>query len=222
MTRVEIHKRICDGLNELYAAKNADYGGAFQTLRNRFPQSTVMRLWDKLLRLEQLTKPGYEAQVKDESVTDTYRDLANYAIMELTEREYEKQNANQPEPQPDHRRFIWGLADDGSDGTPGTMNDIELEFNEDTGLYELSVETIYEFGDNTAMFEWLQNILGALWHYVINTEPDATYKLTWQDGLGYTPVITGKTMHECAEKLSFMVRSLMAEIRVNRVTSNVL
>ena len=92
MNRVDIHKKICNELNQLYATKNSDYGGAFQILRSRFPQSTVIRLWDKLLRLEQLTKPGYEAQVKDESIIDTYRDLANYCIMELVEREYEEQS----------------------------------------------------------------------------------------------------------------------------------
>ena len=112
MTRAEIHKQLCDGLNELYIKKNSDYGGAFQQLRDRFPQSTVMRLWDKLLRLEQLTKPGYEAKVKDESIEDTLRDLANYCLMELTERKYEKQNAAQNVVQPETERgkFVFHYA----------------------------------------------------------------------------------------------------------------
>lgn len=42
-------------------------------------QGILVRLSDKLMRLISLTAPGVEAQVKDESVLDTVRDIHNYA-----------------------------------------------------------------------------------------------------------------------------------------------
>jgi hypothetical protein len=38
----------------------------------------LVRLSDKFMRLISLTKPGREAEVKDESVLDTIADVANY------------------------------------------------------------------------------------------------------------------------------------------------
>ena len=43
----------------------------------------AVRLDDKLHRFKQLIKQ--EAEVKDESITDTLMDLANYAIMAIIE-----------------------------------------------------------------------------------------------------------------------------------------
>ena len=42
-------------------------------------EGILVRLTDKLMRLVSLTKPGREAEVKDESVLDTIKDLHNYA-----------------------------------------------------------------------------------------------------------------------------------------------
>lgn len=41
-------------------------------------EGILVRLSDKFMRLISLTKPGREAQVKDESVLDTIADIANY------------------------------------------------------------------------------------------------------------------------------------------------
>lgn len=90
--KVTIHGEICDGIKELYKTKNQDYGDSFSILRNKYPQSICIRLWDKLLRLETLMRPGYEPKVTDERIEDTLRDIANYAIMELTERKYENES----------------------------------------------------------------------------------------------------------------------------------
>ena len=43
--------------------------------------SNPVRISDKLNRLDSLTAPGREAQVKEETVLDTLLDLASYAIM---------------------------------------------------------------------------------------------------------------------------------------------
>jgi hypothetical protein len=89
--KVEIHKDIVLGLNKLYEDKNKDYGDSFGKLRKKFGNIAILvRLGDKLERAERLMLSG-EQRVKDESIEDTLRDLANYAIMELVERIAERE-----------------------------------------------------------------------------------------------------------------------------------
>ena len=87
--RAEIHKNICRELNEVYRAKNSDYGNSFTKVREEYPQAILIRLMDKLERLKTLYN-GRERLVKDESIDDTLKDLANYCIMELVERRLER------------------------------------------------------------------------------------------------------------------------------------
>ena len=69
---------------ELYIRKNKDYGDSFgQTYKEFGNTMAAIRLQDKLQRFKQLTKA--DAEVKDESIIDTLRDLSNYAIMTLIE-----------------------------------------------------------------------------------------------------------------------------------------
>lgn len=82
-----IHWTICQELFETYKAKNADYGDSFAQVRDKYPNAILIRLNDKLNRLETLMN-GAEQHVSDESVEDTLLDLANYCIMELVERKY--------------------------------------------------------------------------------------------------------------------------------------
>ena len=85
MNKIEIHKNICDSLNDLYKAKNEDYGDSFSKSYKEYGLTmSCIRLEDKLNRLKSLNKNG-NAQVKDESIQDTLMDLANYAIMTLIE-----------------------------------------------------------------------------------------------------------------------------------------
>lgn len=79
-----IHWTICLELNETYKAKNADYGDSFALVRGKYPNAILIRLNDKLNRLETLMNGG--KQHVDESIDDTLLDLANYCIMELVER----------------------------------------------------------------------------------------------------------------------------------------
>lgn len=84
MSKVDIHKRICEELNALYARKNADYGDSFgKSFKEYGLTMACIRLEDKLNRIKALRTR--EAQVADESVIDTITDLANYAIMTLVE-----------------------------------------------------------------------------------------------------------------------------------------
>jgi phosphoglycolate phosphatase-like HAD superfamily hydrolase len=76
--------QVVQKLYEIYRMKNADYGDSFRKVRGIVPNAILVRLYDKLFRLETLLK-GAKRQVKDESVRDTLMDLANYAIMEVME-----------------------------------------------------------------------------------------------------------------------------------------
>ena len=81
---------ITDKMNKTYEAKNNDYGDSFTKVRNKYPNSIVIRLNDKLNRLESLMN-GNKQMVSNESIDDTLIDMANYCIMELVEREIENE-----------------------------------------------------------------------------------------------------------------------------------
>ena len=86
MEKIKIHEQLCKEMHELYERKNADYGDSFAQLRKRYPNFVCMRLFDKLNRLDTVIQPEYALKVSDETLEDTLMDIANYAIMELTER----------------------------------------------------------------------------------------------------------------------------------------
>ena len=90
-SRVEIFEELTAKAADTYRRKNADYGDSFVKVRQKYPNSVLVRLNDKLNRLEVLMGKSRQAKVKDESIEDTLLDLANYALLELTERLYEKQ-----------------------------------------------------------------------------------------------------------------------------------
>ncbi|NFH81689.1 DUF1599 domain-containing protein [Clostridium botulinum] len=85
MDKLNKHKSICQDLNKLYEAKNKDYGDSFGKSYQEYGLTmTCIRLEDKLNRLKSLAK-GSEQQIKDESIEDTLKDLANYSIMTIIE-----------------------------------------------------------------------------------------------------------------------------------------
>lgn len=69
-------------LLELYKRKNADYGDSITNNLNlykiAFP-SYLLRIKEKIERC--LVLQEHEAQVKDEKVLDTLKDIANYSII---------------------------------------------------------------------------------------------------------------------------------------------
>ena len=85
----ELHRRICQELNDTYKRKNADYGDSFAMVRDLYPDMAIMvRIYDKVNRLRTLLN-GKQTEV-DESIDDSLMDLANYCIMELMERRVER------------------------------------------------------------------------------------------------------------------------------------
>lgn len=87
MDRIEEHKYLCEKLNKTYAQKNSDYGNSFgETFDKLGIISAITRISDKYNRLVSLcTKTEEERKVKDESITDTLLDMANYCIMTVIE-----------------------------------------------------------------------------------------------------------------------------------------
>lgn len=89
MNKIDKHHAICQKLNQVYKAKNHDYGDSFgDTYKKLGIISAVTRLSDKMNRLMSLAVK-HDAQVKDEKIEDTLLDMANYAIMTLIELGYE-------------------------------------------------------------------------------------------------------------------------------------
>ena len=85
MNKVEYHAKICTEMNELYERKNKDYGDSFSKSFEEYGLTMpCIRLEDKLNRLKSLVRNG-SLEVKDESIVDTLKDLANYAIMTVIE-----------------------------------------------------------------------------------------------------------------------------------------
>ena len=73
---------IANELIELYSAKNADYGNSFdKTLDELGPIAGYVRMSDKMNRLKTLVVDEKDRVIEDESVEDTLKDLASYAIM---------------------------------------------------------------------------------------------------------------------------------------------
>lgn len=89
--KITKHVKICQELNLTYKQKNHDYGDSFAKLRKEIPDAILVRIYDKYSRLKTLIQ-GAEQKVKDESIEDTLKDLANYCIMELVERRADNDN----------------------------------------------------------------------------------------------------------------------------------
>ena len=70
----------CVKMIELYAKKNHDYGNSFEQGMNTIgPAYGIGRLYDKMNRIITLMK--VKAEITDESIEDTVRDLACYSVM---------------------------------------------------------------------------------------------------------------------------------------------
>lgn len=100
-TKVQMHREICEEINDLYARKNHDYGDSFhQTFVEEGMAMARIRLGDKFNRFKTLSRSG-EQKVDDESIRDTLIDLANYAIMTVLEMEVAGPDGNK------HMVFNW-------------------------------------------------------------------------------------------------------------------
>lgn len=91
--KVQMHLSICEKLNQIYEAKNHDYGDSFSAARKEIPFYTLGKLYDKFSRYKNIVKVG-QNRVIDETIKDTLYDMANYCIMELLEMQNEEETNN--------------------------------------------------------------------------------------------------------------------------------
>lgn len=93
--KVNTFEDITIELRNLYDAKNMDYRDSFcQSFEKWGLPMSCIRLGDKLNRLESFAKAA-DIKVKDESIEDTLKDLANYAIMTLIELKLEQNESTE-------------------------------------------------------------------------------------------------------------------------------
>ena len=93
--KVNAFEDITISLRNLYEAKNRDYGDSFgKSFEEWGLPMACIRLGDKLNRLSSFAK-GQKMLVQDESVKDTLRDMANYAIMTLIELDLAEKNSEE-------------------------------------------------------------------------------------------------------------------------------
>lgn len=83
---------IARELAALYERKNTDYGDSFGRSVEKYGLiSALTRISDKFNRLESLILKGEHAEVSDESLDDTLKDLAAYCIMTVVVRQQQKE-----------------------------------------------------------------------------------------------------------------------------------
>lgn len=71
-----------DGQYDTFCRKNHDYGNSFEESLDQFGIiASLVRMQDKMLRLQSLTDDSKTQQVGSESLLDTLEDLSNYAAM---------------------------------------------------------------------------------------------------------------------------------------------
>lgn len=86
-TDEERFERITQQLVALFRKKNADYGGTTETMFKKYGDKYyTMMLQQKVCRIESLIE---KERVNFESIEDSYRDIANYAILALLSHEKE-------------------------------------------------------------------------------------------------------------------------------------
>lgn len=86
-------------LLSIFEKKNADYGNSFEeSLEKHGIIAAIVRMEDKMGRLNSLTKPGSKQKVSDESLVDTLKDLSNYALMTAVWLEEEKTSSKNNQP----------------------------------------------------------------------------------------------------------------------------
>lgn len=82
--KIDEHGKLCDGLKNLYATKNADYGDSMHPLFEEYGLTAFLVLFGiKIQRIKSLKDKEDERHY--ESIEDSLLDLANYALIAVTE-----------------------------------------------------------------------------------------------------------------------------------------
>lgn len=87
--RIKEFEKITKEMLDIYKKKNSNYGNSFGEAFDKLgPISGITRLYDKMNRAIALVKGDTN---NFESLEDTFIDMANYAIMNLIEMNYQKE-----------------------------------------------------------------------------------------------------------------------------------
>ena len=89
-TKASRFMKYTDKMKDLYLKKNHDYGDSVSKTFDEYGLvSFLVRMDDKMNRIKTLNKIQ-DTAVRGEKIEDTLLDLANYAVLALTEIEYRK------------------------------------------------------------------------------------------------------------------------------------
>ena len=80
--KINEHGAICDYLKDLYKTKNADYGDCMHPLFKEYGLTTFLVMLD--IKLSRIKSLQYKSN-HYESLEDSLLDLANYAMIAVTE-----------------------------------------------------------------------------------------------------------------------------------------
>jgi hypothetical protein len=83
---ISLFNGLTKQMSATFARKRRDYGQTTTETYNKFgPVSMLIRMHDKLGRLDNLLGKAQKNRVVDESIEDTLLDLANYALITILE-----------------------------------------------------------------------------------------------------------------------------------------
>lgn len=86
MNKADKHLEICNCLNTIYKIKNQRYNDSFgKGFKEYGLTMCCIRLEDKLNRIKALVQNPKLDNQAEESLLDTFKDLANYSIMSIIE-----------------------------------------------------------------------------------------------------------------------------------------
>ena len=122
MTKVnpQTMKTQYDGQYDTFCRKNHDYGNSFEESLDQFGiVASIVRMSDKMNRLESLTDESKTQQVGSESLLDTLEDLSNYAAMTAC--------------------WLKGVREEDGENTIYADNKPVVTYKEDTSKYEADV-----------------------------------------------------------------------------------
>ena len=86
--KINEHGKMCDFIKNLYKTKNADYGDSMHPLYEEYGLTSFLVLFGiKIQRIKTLMQ---KTDANYESLEDSLMDLANYALIALTEIKAEK------------------------------------------------------------------------------------------------------------------------------------
>ena len=82
----DMFRDLTSRMNDIFQAKRNDYGPSTEDTFKRYGAvSLLVRMRDKLNRLDNLLVTKTSSSVNDERVEDTLLDLANYALITILE-----------------------------------------------------------------------------------------------------------------------------------------